>query len=327
MQTTVSEDILGATPRMQRVLKLVEKIAPTDSPVLITGESGTGKELVARAIHYQSRRADRPFIPINAAALTESLAESELFGHVKGAFTGAHHDKRGLFEDADQGTLFLDEVGDISPALQVKLLRVLQQGEVRRVGESHARIVDVRVIAATNRDLTEALKSGAFREDLYYRLNVFQIELPALRERRDDISILALYFLTRYARRLGKHLEGFSPEAQSLLLSYDYPGNVRELENAVQRAATLAEGRLVQASDLPPWMHHSARLLSEPTGAGGGVAGYVDLVPNEDMTIAELERRHIQRTLERHRHNMSRTARALGVSRATLWRKLKAAKP
>ncbi len=323
MQTVFSEDILGATPRMQRVLKLVEKIAPTDSPVLITGESGTGKELVARAIHYQSRRSDRPFVAVNAAALPENLVESELFGHARGSFTGAQHEKKGLFEEADQGTLFLDEVGEIPPGLQVKLLRVLQTGEVRRVGENHARMVDVRVIAATNKDLVQARESGEFREDLYYRLNVFQIELPPLRERREDISILALYFLTRYSRRLGKSLDGFSPEAQALLVGYDYPGNVRELENAVQRAVTLAEGRTVQASDLPPWMHLSARLLTEPAGAR--VAA--DLVPEHDMLLAELEKRHILRTLERHHDNMSRTARALGISRATLWRKLKTIRP
>ncbi|MBI5836229.1 MAG: sigma-54-dependent Fis family transcriptional regulator [Candidatus Eisenbacteria bacterium] len=299
------------------MLKLVEKIAPTDSPVLITGESGTGKELVARSIHYQSRRADRPFLAVNCGALPENLVESELFGHARGAFTGASQEKRGLFEEADQGTLFLDEIGELQPSLQVKLLRVLQQGEVRRVGANQSRVVDVRVVAATNRDLVEALRSGAFREDLYYRLNVFQIDLPPLRERREDIPILALYFLSRYAHRLGKDLKEFSQEAQAVLLRYEYPGNVRELENAVQRAVTLAEGRQVQASDLPPWMLESGRLLTERAGGPGAPP------PDEDMTLEELERRHIARTLERHRQNMSRTAKALGISRATLWRKLK----
>ncbi|HVP39067.1 MAG TPA: sigma 54-interacting transcriptional regulator [Candidatus Saccharimonadales bacterium] len=311
------EDILGATPRMQRLLRLVEKIAPTDSPVLLTGESGTGKELVARAIHYQSRRADRPFLAVNCGALPENLVESELFGHVRGAFTGAAHEKRGLFEEADQGTLFLDEIAELAPPLQVKLLRALQSGEVRRVGANQSRLVDVRVIAATNKDLSAALRSGEFREDLYYRLNVFQIDLPPLRERRDDIPILALYFLTRYARRLGKDLREFSPEAQAVLLRYDYPGNVRELENAVQRAVTLAESPRVEAADLPPWMLQTGRLLAEHAGEPAS------LVPDVDMTLEELERRHIARTLERHDHNMSRTAKALGISRATLWRKLR----
>ena len=318
----VAGDILGATPRMQRVLRMVEKIAPTDSPVLITGESGTGKELVARAIHYQSRRADRPFIALNCGALPENLVESELFGHVRGAFTGAQHEKRGLFEEADRGTLFLDEIGELAPNLQVKLLRVLQQGEVRRVGDNQARLVDVRILAATNKDLLAALKSGEFREDLYYRLNVFQIELPPLRDRRDDIGVLAMYFMSRYARRQGKELDGFSPEAQATLLRYDYPGNVRELENAVQRAVTLADGPVIQASDLPPWMHQSDRLLEAP---GHGPAQ--GAVPEADITLAELERQHILRTLERHKDNMSRSARALGISRATLWRKLKQIRP
>jgi two-component system, NtrC family, response regulator HydG len=312
-----SEDILGATPRMQRILRLVEKIAPTDSPVLITGESGTGKELVARSIHYQSRRADRPFLAVNCGALPESLVESELFGHARGAFTGAAHEKRGLFEEADQGTLFLDEIGELPPSVQVKLLRVLQQGEVRRVGANQPRLVDVRVIAATNKDLAVALRSGEFREDLYYRLNVFQIDLPPLRERREDIPILALYFLTRYAHRLGKELHEFSPEAQAVLLRYDYPGNVRELENAVQRAATLADGPQVEARDLPPWMLQTGRLLAERAGEPAS------FLPDQDMTLEELERRHVAHTLERHHHNMSRTAKALGISRATLWRKLK----
>ncbi len=317
-----SDDILGITPRMQRVLKLVERIAPTDSPVLITGESGTGKELVARALHYQSSRADRPFVAVNCGALPENLVESELFGHARGSFTGATHEKKGLFEEADQGTLFLDEVAEIPPSLQVKLLRVLQHGEIRRVGENQPRLVNVRVLAATNKDLAVALKSGEFREDLYYRLNVFQIEMPALRDRREDIPILAMYFLTRYAHRSGKPLEEFSQGAQAALLNYDYPGNVRELENAVQRAVTMSEGKSVQAQDLPPWMLNSSRLLG-----GATESAHTTPVPETDLTLDELERRHIVRTLERHKDNMSQTARALGISRATLWRKLKKIRP
>ncbi|HEY7727378.1 MAG TPA: sigma-54 dependent transcriptional regulator, partial [Candidatus Eisenbacteria bacterium] len=232
----ITQSLLGVSPAMRRVFRLVAKIAPTESPVLITGESGTGKELIARAIHLQSRRSHRPFVTVNAAAIPESLFESELFGHVRGSFTGAVADRVGLFRQADGGSLFLDEIGEMPLAVQVKLLRTLQDGEIRRVGSSEPMRVDVRVLAATNRDLKEALARGILREDLYFRLNVFHIDLPPLRERREDIPVLANYFREKISRSMGKRVERFSERAQMYLMRYDYPGNVRELENAVERA-------------------------------------------------------------------------------------------
>ncbi len=256
---TGAANIIGRSPRIQRIFRFISKIAPTESAVLITGESGTGKELLARSIHYQSRRAHKPFLALNCGALPENLLESELFGHVRGSFTGATSDKKGLFEQADGGTLFLDEVGELLQPSQVKLLRVLQDGEVRRVGANVSVRVDVRIISATNRDLRADMEEGRFREDLYYRLNVFQIEIPPLRERREDIPLLAAYFLERYATKMKKAVSDFSPEAQELLLRYPYPGNVRELENAVQRAVALAEDVVIRPEDLPPLLRRRER--------------------------------------------------------------------
>ncbi len=307
--------IIGRSPRIQRIFRFVSKIAPTESAVLITGESGTGKELLARSIHYQSRRAHRPFLAINCGALPENLLESELFGHVRGSFTGATTDKKGLFEQADGGTLFLDEVGELLQPSQVKLLRVLQDGEVRRVGANTSVRVDVRIISATNRDLRAAMEQGVFREDLYYRLNVFQIEIPPLRDRREDIPLLAAYFLDRYAVKMRKSVAGFSPEAQELLLRYAYPGNVRELENAVQRAVALAEDSVIRPEDLPPPLRQRERPRLE--GPKGGLE-----VP-DGLTLEDVESLYIRRTLEVVGGNSSEAARRLGVSRSTLWRKLK----
>ncbi|HWN81804.1 MAG TPA: sigma 54-interacting transcriptional regulator, partial [Candidatus Udaeobacter sp.] len=257
-------DIIGATPRMRRVLRLIEKIAPTESTVLITGESGTGKELVARAIHHLSPRSGRVFLAINAGAFPETLIESELFGHVRGAFTGADRERRGLFEEANGGTLFLDEVAEMAPHLQVRLLRVLESGEVRPVGSAETRRVDVRVIAATNQDPLVAVKKGTLREDLFYRLNVFHIVLPPLRERREDIPLLAAYFTERKSRDLGKAVTRFARDAQTALMRYDYPGNVRELEHAIERAVVLADGDTISLEDLPPTIT-SSKLLLLPT--------------------------------------------------------------
>jgi transcriptional regulator with PAS, ATPase and Fis domain len=305
--------ILGRSPKMQRVLRLISKVAPTESAVLITGESGTGKELVARSIHLQSPRAAEEFVPVNCGALPEALFESELFGHVKGSFTGALSDKPGLFEVADSGTLFLDEVAEMPPSAQVKLLRALEERRVRRVGGRDFIAVDLRLITATNRDMQEALAGGDFRRDLYYRLNVFQIDLPPLRERREDIPLLARYFLERYNRQAGKNITEFSSGAQRVLLSYSYPGNVRELENAVERAVTLTDDDTITEFVLPPAIAESPVLmLSE-----GGDGYYSD-----SLTLQEIEKLHIQRVLAGHGWSLTQAAKSLGISRSTLWRKI-----
>ncbi|HEX9996562.1 MAG TPA: sigma-54 dependent transcriptional regulator [Abditibacterium sp.] len=242
-------NIVANSPEMKQVLEMVARVAPTDATVLIQGESGTGKELIARAIHQNSKRKDGPFIPINCGALPENLLESELFGHVKGAFTGAANNKKGLFEEADGGTLFLDEIGDTSPATQVKLLRVLQDGEVRRVGANTGVKTDVRVVAATNRRLQERIRDNEFREDLYYRLQVILLHLPALRERQDEILPLIEHYLHFHSQKLGKPVKGLAPEARQALLDYSWPGNIRELINAVERAVILCRGEVVGTED------------------------------------------------------------------------------
>ncbi len=316
-------DIIGASPRMQRIFRLVARVAPTDSTVLLVGESGTGKELVARSIHLQSRRAQASFVPVNVGALPESLVESELFGAVRGAFTGAVQDRVGLIEEADGGTLFLDEIGDMPLSAQVKLLRTLENNEVRRVGENATRVVDVRVIAATHRDLKAEATAGRFREDLYYRLNVVQIDLPPLRERREDIGLLAAYFLERTMKRWDRPGRSFAPETAELLEDYDYPGNVRELENAVEHAVAVSDGPLLQPEDLPA-VFRAARLLPETVpGEAGATAPPPRPRPREEWTLAEVEQDHIRTVLGRHRGNATAAARTLGISRTTLWRKLR----
>jgi DNA-binding NtrC family response regulator len=321
---------------MQRIFKLVRKVAPTDSTVLIVGESGTGKELVAQALHLQSKRGAGPFVPVNVGAIPESLIESELFGAMKGAYTGATADRVGLVEEADHGTLFLDEIGDMPLTTQVKLLRTLENSEVRRLGDNVTRLVDVRVIAATHRDLLAEIAAGRFRQDLYYRLNVVQIDLPPLRERREDIGLLASYFLDRIGRREGRTGLAFSPEAAALLERYDYPGNVRELENAVDHAVAVAEGRLILPADLPaairaprllPVNAEAQRAPSERRRAAvrpvsGAEAG--DREPDRDTwSLADVEREHVVRVLARHNGNATTAARQLGISRTTLWRKMR----
>jgi len=342
-------DIVGASAKMRRVFRLVHKVAPTDSTVLLIGESGTGKELIARSLHLQSHRATGPFVAVNVGALPESLIESELFGHVRGAFTGASSERAGLVEAADRGTLFLDEIGDMPLATQVKLLRTIESSEVRRLGDNATRLVDIRVIAATHRDLRREVAAGRFREDLYYRLNVVQIELPPLRERREDVGLLASYFLERASARAGRTGLAFSPEAMLLLERYDYPGNVRELENAVEHAVAVSEGAWITPVDLPHAIS-APRLLptgerlhagpgdpsdgwesgrlgpeSERTGMArpdvGASGAAVD--PRESWSLAEVEKEHIRRVLARHRGNSTAAARQLGISRTTLWRKLR----
>jgi two-component system response regulator HydG len=324
--------IVGASARMQRLLKLVARVAPTESTVLILGESGTGKELVARSLHVLSRRAHGPFVAVNVAALPESLIESELFGYAKGAFTGATAERAGLVEEAHQGTLFLDEIGDMPHGTQVKLLRTLENNEVRRLGENVPRLVDVRVVAATHRDLQSLVAEGRFRGDLYYRLNVVQIEMPPLRERAGDIGLLASYFLDRASRRTGRKLLRFTPEAEMLLGRYDWPGNVRELENAVEHAVAVSEGSLLGANELPASVR-SPRLLSPRAGvdpeplahdAGLGLARPRGTGRDPDArSLDDVTREHVLRALSRHGGNATAAARQLGVSRTTLWRMLK----
>ncbi len=301
--------LVAQSPAMKSVLELVERVAPTDATLLIQGESGTGKEVIARAVHHASPRAAHPFVAVNCGAVPEALLESELFGHVRGSFTGAVASKPGLFEEANEGTLFLDEIGEMPAALQVKLLRVLQSREIRRLGATQPLAIDVRVLAATNRDLAEMLRKGTFREDLFYRLNVIQVALPPLRERREDIPALAEQFLARSAAKLGRELR-LSADTVERLLRYPWPGNVRELENAIERAAILGRDAAIGPEDLPP--HVAAALELGPSPG----------LP-EQVTLVDVERTHILRTLERFGGSHSGAAEALGIGRTTLWRKLK----
>jgi transcriptional regulator with PAS, ATPase and Fis domain len=314
--------LLGNSAAMRRVTHLASKIAPTDSTVLITGETGTGKELLARAIHELSPRREKPFVAVNTGAIPENLQESELFGHLRGAFTGAVSDRRGLFEEANHGTLFLDEIGDTAPMLQVKLLRVLESREFRAVGASEDKRVDVRIIAATNRDLGALTAAGKFREDLFFRLNVIHIHMPPLRERAEDVEQLLGFFLEHYRHRFHKNLKGFSPEALKLLRGYPYPGNVRELDNIVQRAVLMAEGERIGPADLvsglPRPLGLPAHLEEGALSAGGGLfdgRGF--------MNVSEVEKELILHTLKKLGGNQSLASKKLGISRSTLWRKMK----
>jgi DNA-binding NtrC family response regulator len=303
------QDLIGKGPRMQEVFQLLESLSGTESNVLIQGKSGTGKELVSRAIHSQSPRRDRPFIALNCGGLTETLLESELFGHAKGAFTGAITRKAGVLQEADGGTLFLDEISNMSPGMQVKLLRTIQEGEVKPVGSNQTIKVNVRFIAASNRDLQEALADGSFREDLYYRLNVITINLPDLSERTEDIPLLANHFLDRFAKKMRKSVERISEEAMALILDHPWPGNVRELENCMERAVVLAKSPIITPLELPP----SVRAASPREGLRLPVG----------MPLADLEREAILRTLEHCHGNRSAAARMLGLSERTLYRKLR----
>ena len=305
--------VIGASPAFEQVLRMVEKVAPTGSTVLLTGETGTGKEVIADAIHELSPRAERRLVKVHCAAIPATLLESELFGHTRGAFTGAVREKPGLFEAADGGTIFLDELGEIPQEMQVKLLRVLQTGEVQRIGETRTRRVDVRVIAATHRDLEVEVAQGRFREDLFYRLNVIPLLVPPLRLRGDDVLLLAQRFLERERTERGRtQVEGFSPEALAALRAHAWPGNVRELENAVERAAALAEGPLIGLDDLPEAVR------------GGGVAAEPALALPEAVTLAEAERILIRHALDATGGNKKEAARRLGIGLATLYRKLAA---
>ncbi|HXE30261.1 MAG TPA: sigma-54 dependent transcriptional regulator [Terriglobales bacterium] len=299
-------NIIGRGPRMQEVLALVERVAPTQSTVLIGGESGVGKDLIARAIHQHSRRSAGPFIKINSTAIPENLLESELFGYERGAFTGAVGSKPGKFELADHGTLFLDEIGDVPLAIQVKLLRVLQEREFERLGGTKTLKVDVRLIAATNRNLRAALEEGTFREDLYYRLNVVPIDIPPLRQHKEDIPALAEHFAARFAREAGKPLAGITPAAMAKLIEFDWPGNVREMENIIERAVALGDGSRLDVGDI--------RLDQSPSRAPAGTAA---LLP-EGWTLEKWEQEVIRDALRRAQGNKSQAARLLGLSRNAL---------
>ena len=313
------ESIVGAAPAMLDVYKMVARVAPTMSSVLVVGESGTGKELVARAIHTHSPRANGPFVAVNCTALTESLLESELFGHAKGAFTGAVASKRGIFEEAQGGTVFLDEIGDVAAKMQAQLLRVLQEGEIRRVGGTEAIKVDVRVVAATNRELEDEVKAGRFREDLYFRINVVSIRLPPLRERPSDIPLLVDHFLAKYAARERRSDAGVAPQAMALLQRYGWPGNVRELENVIERALALSKDGVILPSDLPP------EIAQEDGSASGAAAAPGGALVEDRPTLAELERRYIELILRETGGNKKRAAEILGIDRRTLYRTLERA--
>lgn len=298
-------EIIGQSAKMREVFDIMSRVLDSDATILIEGASGTGKELVARGIHYNGHRKDKPFLAFFCGSLPDSLLESELFGHKKGSFTGAITDKKGLFEEANQGTFFLDEIGDLGPQIQAKLLRVLQEGEIKRVGENQVRKVDVRIISATNKSLTDLVKLGQFREDLYYRLNTIYIKIPALRERKQDIPLLAHHFLDKYAGERKAHIKGFEEKAMDALVDHAWPGNVRELENTVERAVVLAKRELLSVEDLK--LPHS---------------DLPDLIES-DLTLKELEKRFVQNRLEQNQGNISETARELDVSRRWLHYKIK----
>ncbi len=359
MESQVLDSLLGNTPEMRKILKTIYKIAPTNSTVLITGESGSGKEFLANVIHRYSKRATEPFVAVNCGAIPENLVESELFGSKKGAYTGSTTDKKGLFESANGGTLFLDEVGELSPATQVKLLRFLQSHEIRRVGETEARYLDVRVIAATNRNLQDRMVSGDFREDLYYRLNTFHLQLPPLRDRKPALPNLIKYFILKNKESQGKEILDLEPAALYALTKYHYPGNIRELENILEHAIVLSENGIIRLEDLPenvqecakektmaiPHIKQNSEVIANIAASNSGVdvvanpvrsIGYSD--DNNDasnsrsvsinggdeiLTLEEMERRHILNALSVCNGNRTEVCKKLGISRATLWRKLK----
>ncbi len=301
------KNVIGRTPQMFQMYKTIAKVADTKATVLLYGERGTGKELVARSIHYNSHRNDQPFIPVDCASLVETLMESELFGHVRGAFTGAHSAKRGLVEEADGGTLFLDEVSNLSLSMQTKLLRFLQEHEIKRVGGTESIRVDVRVIAATNQPLEPLVKSEKFREDLFDRLNVVSITLPPLRERKEDIPLLANHFLHKFSEENKKSISHISPEAFEIILQYSWPGNVRELEHTIERAVILSIHPIILPEDLPRKMFEEMK----ETGA---------LTPEKILPLKELEKRYVLKVLQETKGNKKRASEILGIDRTTLYR-------
>ncbi len=305
----MGEKIIGAGKRMQEIYELIHKVAPTDSTVLITGETGTGKELIARAIHHNSLRREKPFLTVDCSSLVETLFESELFGHVKGSFTGAVATKHGTFELANGGTFFFDEIGNISLNIQAKILRAIQEKEIKRVGATETIKVDVRVIAATNKDLRRAVEDGTFREDLYYRISVIPIHLPPLHERKEDINAIANYFLEKYNKKRKRNIQQISPDVQQLLLNYNWPGNVRELENVIERAVVIEDTDEITLSSLP------THIQGKSANTGGEHF--------EIRSLNQMEKAHIQKTLEATQWNRSKTAKLLGIDRKTLYEKIK----
>jgi DNA-binding NtrC family response regulator len=301
-------EIISASPEMEAVKKMILKVARSSSTVLIRGESGTGKELIARAIHNQSPRVTEMFQAVNCAAINENLLESELFGHEKGSFTGAHAEKKGLFEVADRGTLFLDEIGELDKGMQAKLLRALQEREIRRVGGTREIKIDVRVVAATNRDLRAMVDDGRFRDDLYYRINVLSIDVPPLRERRDDIPVLIDYFLKKHTRNTSRLVRGLTPETRRLMMDYSWPGNVRQLESAIERAILLCEGDLITVEDLPLEVRQDAR----PAAQGAFK------LPAEGISFEDVERDLIMQAMEQTDYNITKSAKLLGLTFRTL---------
>jgi transcriptional regulator with PAS, ATPase and Fis domain len=316
LEERILDDLMADSPAMKKVLRVAMKIAPTSSTVLIGGESGTGKEFFARIVHRHSQCGGGNFVAVNCGAIPDTLFESEFFGHRKGAFTGADRDKPGLVEEAHSGTLFLDEVGELSLAAQVKLLRFLQERMFRSVGDTALRAVDVRVIAATNRDLRKLVEQGQFREDLFFRLNVFYLHLPPLRERRETIPNLVSLFVHRFNLLFGKNVSSFSKAAENLLAAYEYPGNIRELENIIEHAVVMADGSEITERDLPDFMFRNQLLLPGPQDSS-------DASESRVATLAEVEREHIKFVLGLTNHNYTEAAKKLGISRSTLWRKMK----
>lgn len=312
------DNIIGKSASMLQIFEAIKKVADTHVSVLVTGASGTGKELIARSLHYNSARKERPFVPLNCGALPEQLVESEIFGYEKGAFTGAMRAKNGLLEEAHGGTFFMDEVGELPMPLQVKFLRVLEDGRFRRLGSTDEREVDVRLVCATNRDLEEQVAAGDFREDLYYRINTFTIDIPPLKERADDVPLLANHYLALSAERSGRPLEGISPEAMALLRAHEWKGNVRELEHVIERAAILADGPQILPADLPQ------QLQGGGAAAGGGHDYYLDLPFKEakDRLIDDFELRYVRAILKQYGGNISRAASHSGIDRRSLHRLL-----
>jgi len=310
------KNIIGNSSKMRRVYELIRRVSETDATVLIQGESGTGKELAANAIHQESVRADKPFVAVNCASISQTLLESELFGHIKGAFTGAERERQGFFEYANGGTLFLDEIGEMPLELQPKILRALEERQIIKVGSTKPIEIDIRLIAATNKDLLEMVKQGKFREDLYYRLNVVNIILPPLRERRSDIIILANYFLAQFNGKYGKNIESIDPDVIKTFYEYAWPGNVRELRNCIESMVVLTRGRTLSASDIPPYIGHALNSISRITynTETAGASAY---------DIGMLKKEAIARALNAAAGNRKTAARALGISERTLYRKIK----